>query len=209
VFADISRAGDLGYTTGPWEFRNNKSDVQPAAYGHYVSIWKKQPDGSWRVRIDVGISHAKPELKATEVGSPARVRTPSRARVKDERMAVLRAERALSNISSRKGMAAALQAYAADDVRLYRPDNVPFIGKTAAQAALEKSVDDVTWQPTLIEVAQSGDLAYCYGTAMSKMRGAKHAMSTSSYMRIWKKQPSGRWNVVLDISNPIPPESKP
>jgi hypothetical protein len=41
VFADVSSAGDLGYTTGPYEFRNQSPDEQPSSYGHYVSLWKK------------------------------------------------------------------------------------------------------------------------------------------------------------------------
>ena len=60
VFADISLAGDLGYTTGPWEYVVEQSDT-PTAYGHYVSVWRKQPDGSWRVVIDLGTVHPRPE----------------------------------------------------------------------------------------------------------------------------------------------------
>src|SRR6266568_7354307 len=60
VFADVSRAGDLGYTTGPWEFRPNGPDDQPVAFGQYFTIWKKQRDGSWKAVLDRGVSSDKP-----------------------------------------------------------------------------------------------------------------------------------------------------
>ena len=52
-FAEISAAGDLGCTTGPWAFTPADS-VRPAAYGNFVSIWQKQPDGAWRYVADGG-----------------------------------------------------------------------------------------------------------------------------------------------------------
>ncbi|HSH37287.1 MAG TPA: nuclear transport factor 2 family protein, partial [Chthoniobacterales bacterium] len=42
VFAAMSRSADLGYTTGPAEFRKNKEDEKPFGYGQYISIWRKQ-----------------------------------------------------------------------------------------------------------------------------------------------------------------------
>src|SRR5215813_13221282 len=39
VIADISNSGDLGYTTGPWEFRKNGKDDPKVFYGYYFSIW--------------------------------------------------------------------------------------------------------------------------------------------------------------------------
>jgi ketosteroid isomerase-like protein len=53
--ADISSAGDLGYTYGTYEFsaigKDGKSVVE---HGKYTSIWKKQKDGGWKVVLDMG-----------------------------------------------------------------------------------------------------------------------------------------------------------
>src|SRR5262249_20916874 len=52
--AGISAAGDMGYSTGPWEYRKTAADEKPLAYGSFASIWKKQSDGSWKVALDLG-----------------------------------------------------------------------------------------------------------------------------------------------------------
>src|SRR5262245_41095472 len=36
AFADIAKAADFGYTTGPWEIRRQPSEA-PAGFGHYVT----------------------------------------------------------------------------------------------------------------------------------------------------------------------------
>jgi ketosteroid isomerase-like protein len=55
VDAGISMSGDLGYTSGTYEFRSKDKDGKPTvSYGKYTSIWKKQPDGSWKVVLDMG-----------------------------------------------------------------------------------------------------------------------------------------------------------
>lgn len=59
--ADISQSGDLGYTTGTYE--SHGKDAQGKAVvrtGRYVTIWKKQPDGKWRVVVDIGNPDAPP-----------------------------------------------------------------------------------------------------------------------------------------------------
>jgi hypothetical protein len=60
VFAAMSRGADLGYTTGPAEFRKNKEDEKPFGYGQYISIWRKQKDGAWKVALDVGHGNPRP-----------------------------------------------------------------------------------------------------------------------------------------------------
>jgi ketosteroid isomerase-like protein len=57
LFADISSSGDLGYTIGRWQYSaSDTSGVVQTSYGHYVTIWKKQDDGSWKYVFDSGTS---------------------------------------------------------------------------------------------------------------------------------------------------------
>jgi ketosteroid isomerase-like protein len=49
--AEIAGSGDLGYTFGRYTLREGK-DI--TTHGVYVSIWKKQPDGSWKYVLDGG-----------------------------------------------------------------------------------------------------------------------------------------------------------
>jgi ketosteroid isomerase-like protein len=55
VEAEVARSGDLGYTWGNYEFRSEGPDgKRQITYGKYISIWKKQTDGSWKVMLDGG-----------------------------------------------------------------------------------------------------------------------------------------------------------
>ena len=56
-FVQVSGAGDLGWTTGPWEYRAEKMQEKPIATGHFVTVWKKQADGSWKWVLDAGVPH--------------------------------------------------------------------------------------------------------------------------------------------------------
>jgi ketosteroid isomerase-like protein len=60
--ADMAASGDLGYTYGTFEFRSKDKEGNPSVeYGKYVSIEKKQKDGSWRVVMDMGNSSPSPK----------------------------------------------------------------------------------------------------------------------------------------------------
>lgn len=52
VKAEISSSGDMGYTIGYWEIRTEGAAA--SASGKYVTVWKKQLDGSWKVVADIG-----------------------------------------------------------------------------------------------------------------------------------------------------------
>jgi ketosteroid isomerase-like protein len=62
--ADIAASGDLGYTLGTYELHAKDEAGKPTvAYGKYCSVWKKQPDGSWKWVVDVGTSSPEPKTR--------------------------------------------------------------------------------------------------------------------------------------------------
>ena len=53
--ADISAGGDLGWTTGSYVSRAVGGDGETrTGQGRYVTIWRRQADGSWKVVMDLG-----------------------------------------------------------------------------------------------------------------------------------------------------------
>ena len=49
----ISPEGDMGYTWGHYEGRGHDSIGNPIlTSGRYITVWRKQPDGSWKVALD-------------------------------------------------------------------------------------------------------------------------------------------------------------
>ena len=57
---DVAASGDLGWLTGPSTSINHAAKDNKPGHGCYLSIWRKQADGTWRVFIDVGASAPEP-----------------------------------------------------------------------------------------------------------------------------------------------------
>jgi ketosteroid isomerase-like protein len=64
--AEVSAAGDLGYTVGTYDFTLHDPQGNPMTdRGKYVTVWKKQPDGKWKVAVDIFNSDLPPPVAAT------------------------------------------------------------------------------------------------------------------------------------------------
>jgi ketosteroid isomerase-like protein len=61
----------------------------------------------------------------------------------------------------------------------------------------------INWQPTKVEVARSGDLAYLNGTytMSAKDPKGKNIDEKGKMVEVWKKQSDGKWKCVSDIFN--------
>ncbi len=75
AFSDIASSGDFGFNTGPWEFREKKTDEKAVAFGQFVSAWKKDKDGKWKVIIDIGITHEEPKTPTTWTASSVKLKS--------------------------------------------------------------------------------------------------------------------------------------
>jgi ketosteroid isomerase-like protein len=59
--SDVGAASDLGYTNGRYkvQFRDAKGKAVERT-GRYLTVWKKQADGSWKVVRDIGVQDPPP-----------------------------------------------------------------------------------------------------------------------------------------------------
>jgi ketosteroid isomerase-like protein len=215
--ADISLAGDMGYTTGPWERRNDIHDADAVAWGNFLTVWKRQPDNSFKFVIDLGISNPQPEQVVTPWHAsgiePAPVQ--DSARNKDTGVTLTARELELSAASATRGAQTAFAEVAASDVRLFRNGRQPIVGKANAVAALN-DVGKWTWEPAFADVARSGDLGYSYGSyELTKADPAlkpEERVERGNYFRIWKRvaQAGQRtsWKIVTDLLDPVAPPKK-
>jgi uncharacterized protein (TIGR02246 family) len=53
----VARSGDLAYELGPYSLTLSGPDKKPAVTkGHFVVVWRKQADGSWKAAVDAPVS---------------------------------------------------------------------------------------------------------------------------------------------------------
>jgi len=212
---EVSTAGDLGYTSGPYEVRPGRG-AEPTGFGHYVSIWNKQADGTWKVLLDIGVQHDRPEpsasIKAVAAPQAAAAFAPlSPEALRDEERAFGERAGLFEKEAATRGSRKALSAFATDDIRIYRPGRFPSVGKRAFDAIIPPGAGRIAPGSERrnaayhVGLAWSGDLAYSYGTfEISKNRTVAE---TTAYLRIWRKDLSGVWKICLDIELDVPPDA--
>jgi ketosteroid isomerase-like protein len=61
MMAEVSASGDLGYTLGRYKNTIANAESTRIVHGYYVTIWKKQKDGTWKFVIDLGNESPAPE----------------------------------------------------------------------------------------------------------------------------------------------------
>lgn len=55
IKAEVFAAGNVGYTTGRYKSRfKNKAGKWVEGTGRYITVWRKQDDGSWKIVTDMG-----------------------------------------------------------------------------------------------------------------------------------------------------------
>lgn len=54
ITADVAASGDLGYTRGTYESPMLAPDgSRIVERGKWVTVWKREPDGTWKITVDV------------------------------------------------------------------------------------------------------------------------------------------------------------
>lgn len=194
TFAAIARSADFGYDTGPAKWRAKKTDEKFTGFGHFISIWKKQPDGSWKVALDCGIENSKSDAKP-----PLRLVTP-----KNGAKGTAESLRELQSgfiATAKFDFTKAFRQFGSDEVRLYRDGSFPTVGKAAGVELLGSEQAGISMDVMKTDMSSSGDLAYSYGSCSDTRTQPGRA---GHFLQIWQTDNSGTWKLVLDWAQPVP-----
>jgi ketosteroid isomerase-like protein len=208
-FAEISRDGRFGYTTGPWEYRREAGQADPDSVGHYVSVWRKPSAGPWQVLIDVGTTYppgnGQPGQPSFFEPRGARQR-PRSSDAATTKISLLDADRRFGEQCLAEGTRAAYLANATEEIRFYRQGSPPISGRQAVDDALRGSSGALVTEPLAAEVSASADLGFTYGKSELRSNNASDgAVEAGHYLRIWRRPPSGEWKLALDVVLPAGP----
>jgi ketosteroid isomerase-like protein len=200
-YGDTAASGELGYLTGPSTNINPARENGTPRYGTYASVWKRQADGSYKVVMDVGISTPSPAPFA-----PGFTRAPQGARytgrdTPDAAARSLRAADAALTAAALRNRATAYRGRIGNGARLHYPNALPLAGEAAITAWLRTQPPWSAGGTLYAEAAQSADLGYSWGSYAAPAAGADPAQK-GFYMRVWTRERSGAWKVVLDVLQP-------
>lgn len=194
TFAVIARSGDFGCDTGPARWRAKKTDEKFSGYGHFISVWKKQKDGAWKVALDCGIENTRSDAKpALQLVTPKNRGQGTLESLQQTQSAFI--------ATARLDFIKAFRQFGTDEVRLYRDGSFPTVGKKAGVELLGTEQAGVALEVMKSDMSSSGDLAYSYGSCSDTRTQPGKA---GHFVQIWQTDASGAWKLVLDWQQPVP-----
>jgi ketosteroid isomerase-like protein len=214
MYAEISGTGDLGWTTGPWEFRSAK-DKPAEGWGHFASVWQKQISGQWKVVFDEGHSCERPPQDsltwARLAGTVGPDAAPSLKTLSAGLNRLTMVDGQYSQALVEKGIEEALKLYGDDAVLVLREEKPLMKGAEAAGKALAKEWDGgvTAWATQAGAMSKSADLAFTYGTVTLPSKDAKGPAPARKVFRIWHRIPEEGWKLALDATNTMAPPPAP
>lgn len=194
VFVEVSASGEMGLSTGPSTITHRTDAAAPPRHGQFVSVWKREPGGPWRVRVDLGISHPGAALADELLVARS---TPSAGT--GHAGTIEQAESAFARVAAQHGDASAYGSFASADARLYREGHAPFLGREAVLASPAAVTARTAWRLESHETSHAGDLGYATGHY-----GPAGGPPAGHFVRVWRREPEG-WRIAADVVNALAP----
>jgi len=184
VLVATATNGDLGFTTGPWSFKESAAAREATAFGQFVSIWRRE-NGQWKLLFDIGSENPRPTAPAPElqlVENHAPNESPVTALA-----SMLALDR--SYAADRAGK---FSSVAEESIRYYPPGEFPILGQSAAAAALRATGKPIAFGEAKGEVSHGGDFGVAWGEYTADA-------DPGYYLRIWRKDRGGEWKLALEL----------
>ena len=117
------------------------------------------------------------------------------------------AERDFAAAVAARGVDAWVETFAEDGMQLGASGKV-VQGRAAIRSRMTPVLATVklTWYPTVVQVAPSGDMGFTFGPyeAVEPGKDGSPQVSRGTFMTVWRRGPDGVWKVVADHGNEAP-----
>lgn len=183
---EVSKSGNFGYTTGPIAYYKNMNVRDtPVFMGGYISIWRRNNKGDWKTIFDVGTGYpvntivvAKEQLISN---------TSASFKKRGNKISLLKKEKAFS----KEGKSLIQYRTAVSKEFLLFAEGGKMISKIDSLESYIKILPYFREYSILgIEISDSGDLGYVYGTYKKKN-------GNGIILRIWRRERSS-WKIALE-----------
>ncbi len=195
VWIDVSSNGLMAYSIGNSQYRPKGKDGQAVYFGHYLSIWQKQPDGRFLAAFDAGINHDRPSSLPTEWMSPTDIgneKNPERLSAADSAVGFYEA-------AAESGASKAYRSFLAEDAIVLRDGKQPAFNRKAAIELIGRdSRVSFAKRKTFVE---SADLAYVHARYAITDKYGKET-EKGNFVQVWKLRKK-RWLIVADMLVPL------
>lgn len=193
LIAEIAGSSDLGYTLGNYQSHNTTATAKPSTFGSFVTLWKKQVDNSWKVAVDMGVPHEEVVVNSANVAENYPTFKPYELKnrmVLAERMVFMNDHFYWKNAKSALNP---FEPHLAQNVRIYRKNLKPIIGKENAKVFLKKTYDkNLVYTGLKAISSNAGDFVCVYGVISG-------AGKSGTYLRIYKQETKDAWKIVVEM----------
>lgn len=202
VIAEISKAGDLGFTTGPWEYRKDK-DSAAIAFGNFCTVWELQKDGTWKFAIDIGSNNDKPVEELIPIHydkypeSKPKLVNFATGNV-DE---LIELDRSFSDKANGNNPKQSYEQFISSTSRFLRNGLFPIIGTNNISKYLQVDNGNYEFVPIAGKISSSKDLGFTYGTLTVNYKEEIKSQKFN-YLHIWQKDKSG-WKIAVDMIDEV------
>jgi hypothetical protein len=200
-FARISANSDLAFSAGPYVYQNGKDDSDKV-FGHYVSVWRADPDNKLKLLIDLGIQHPEPEGSGeiTDFKEPDSTKQTAPSKDPFNGKSIIIGTDKIFNHELTVSALATYKEFLSPEAHYYFPGFEPIVGTDKIMKFIANEGINISAETINVGRSTSNDLAYSYGRARIKKGDI---VSDYNYVRIWEIDDSHKWNVLLEVFSAV------
>ncbi|MBV9987920.1 MAG: hypothetical protein JO301_09590 [Chitinophagaceae bacterium] len=185
AFAVISASGDMGATTGPYEFRAKTIQDTPVGRGHFFSVWRINAAGEWKNIADFGSSSKMP---ATQVQKVKEIILDKLKPGDMDQDGLMLLDKKFNTALQDRNIGGWMP-YTSTDSWLNLDGQLPAMGMLQIADVLQKLPEGLKITTTAGELSSAKDLGYTYGTVVN-------GSQTNNYLRVWIYR-NRQWQVIM------------